>query len=523
MTLPSHTLRALLATFVLVLIAALPPVPASAAEKGIETDMTWGLSNRDRDRTVAGVQDLGATWQRITIAWHDIETSEDGYSMLGHYDDAIEKAALSGTKIVATVYTGPEWATGSSERETPPRDPADYADFIRFAGARWGDKIDAWEIWNEQNLTGFWSTGPNPAQYARLLMAAYPAVKAVDPSAPVVYGGTAYNDYNFLEGAYQEVPNLGDYYDVMATHPYTNDASAGAPTSSGAARPPEDVWFEADGRIAKKSFAAYREVHNVMLAHGDDKPIWFTEFGWSSNTADRGVTAEQQADYYTRAMRCIEQDPYVEVAVWYSYRNSYWANDANTWLDQLGLVSTDFSPKPAYNAFKSYTPGNQGCTYNYPAPAPAPEPEPEPVPVPEPEPAPEPAPEPIAPVAEPEPDTIETSAVRHRVGLRLLRSAWTARTASRRDRPHRPTRVAIRARGRVFKAERGRVELRLTCRNRGEGKRWSNVRERRTAVRRSGRFVRRLRPRTGAACILRARYRSTNERISKSRLVRFKT
>ena len=41
------------------------------------------------------------------------------------------------------------------------------------------------------------------------------------------------------------------------------------------------------------------------------------------------------------------------MAIWYIYRNHAWANNANTWVDQLGLSRSDFSPKPAYNAFKS--------------------------------------------------------------------------------------------------------------------------------------------------------------------------
>ena len=94
-----------------------------------------------------------------------------------------------------------------------------------------------------------------------------------------------------------------------------------------------------------------------MAAHGGVKPIWFTEFGWSTETGDAwGVSQAQQADYLTRALRYVEQDPYVEVALWYSLRNNYWAGNANNWEDSLGLMKTDFSHKPAYDTFKAYTP-----------------------------------------------------------------------------------------------------------------------------------------------------------------------
>jgi polysaccharide biosynthesis protein PslG len=365
-SMPSHrarrgpglqTVRLLLS---LVVAAVLLPPVADAAEKGIETDLTWGVSNVERARAVTDVQELGAKWMRLTMAWHGIETGKDSYSLLRHYDDAIAKAATSDARIVVTVYTAPSWASGVADPESPPLDPADYADFMRFAAARWGQYVDAWEVWNEPNLRDFWSTGPNASRYAQLLRAAYPAVKGADPTAAVVFGGVAYNDYRFISAAYAAVPNLGDYYDVMATHPYPRPANA----------PPDRVWLESDGRIAVKAFAGYREVRKVMLAHGDDKPLWFTEFGWSTNTVDGwGVTESQQAAYLEQALRCIEQDPYVQVAIWYLHRNHAWAADANTWADQLGLVRTDFSRKPAFDAFKQYTPGNGGCTYDIPSPA----------------------------------------------------------------------------------------------------------------------------------------------------------
>ena len=354
--------------------AVLLPPAAHSAEKGIETDLTWAISNVERDRTISDVQELGAKWMRLTMAWHDIETSPDSYSLLSHYDGAIAKAAASGARIVVTVYTSPSWASGVADREAPPLDPADYADFMRFATARWGQYVDAWEVWNEPNLRDFWSTGPDAARYARLLREAHPAVKAGDPTASVLFGGVAYNDYRFVEAAYAEVPDLGKYYDVMATHPYPRPADA----------PPDRVWLELDGRIAMKAFAAYREVRKVMLARGDDKPLWFTEFGWSTNTLDRwGVTESQQAAYLDQALRCVEQDPYVRVAIWYMHRNHFWAADANTWADQLGLVRTDFSRKPAFDAFKNYTPGAGGCTYEIPTAAEsAPPTEPVPMPTP---------------------------------------------------------------------------------------------------------------------------------------------
>jgi hypothetical protein len=52
------------------------------------------------------------------------------------------------------------------------------------------------------------------------------------------------------------------------------------------------------------------------------------------------VSEATQAAYLTLAMQCVEQDAYVQVAIWHIYRNP---GSSDTWFDQLGLVRTGFS------------------------------------------------------------------------------------------------------------------------------------------------------------------------------------
>jgi hypothetical protein len=159
----------------------------------------------------------------------------------------------------------------------------------------------------------------------------------------------------------------------MATHPYVPDG-----------RSPEAVRLDDDGRISKGAFSAYRLVRATMAAHGDTKPIWFTEFGWSTASQsllyDQGVSTQLQADYLVRAYSCLEQDPYVEVASWFSLRDQTWQNEADAWAAQLGLMTTGSTRKPAYYAMRDYVPGTGGCTYEDPFAPADPEPEPDPDP-----------------------------------------------------------------------------------------------------------------------------------------------
>jgi polysaccharide biosynthesis protein PslG len=344
--------RAALAVVVAAFASLAYPFPAQAADPGVVSDLNWGISAEDQERTAALLDTMGARWVRIHISWSDFEPSKGSYNEwnLNATGRAIAQARGAGANVVVMVHKAPAWASGSTSSNVP-RNPADFAAFMAFLAGYYKGQVGAYEIWNEQNYVRFWSTGPDPTAYTALLKAAYPAVKAGDPAALVVFGGLSTNDYDFVDGAYRA--GAKGFFDVMATHPYTDCGTAA----------PERIARRSDGRMTRGSFPAYREVRATMLAHGDAKPIWFTEFGWNTSTAvcdpargiwQGGVSEAVQADYLARAFDFLAQDPYVEVAVWYSFRNNFWALDADRAEARTGLLRTDFSPKPAYDAFVDY-------------------------------------------------------------------------------------------------------------------------------------------------------------------------
>ena len=350
------------------------PAGANAAEPGVVPDITWGISSKAQDKTAVAMQELGGGWARLSLSWSDwVSPSEGNYnnSALSHFDRGVDLARAAGYKILVMVEQSPDWARTSTNKNAPPDDNADLAAYMAFLANRYVGRVEAYEVWNEPNLLWAWPSGPSPTEYANMLRDVAPAIRGADPNAEIVFGGLNKNDYVFVERAYNAIPNLGDYFDVMALHPYPHNGRA-----------PETTWLDSKGRIDKGAFSGYREVRASMLARGDVKPIWLTEFGWSTTSLYGGVSPETQASFLTRAYRCLEQDPYVEVATWYNLRNEYWEFDADKWVTQLGLLTTDFTRKPAFYALKNYVPGQGGCTYNDPSPAPAPEPEPEPEPTP---------------------------------------------------------------------------------------------------------------------------------------------
>jgi hypothetical protein len=235
------------------------------------------------------------------------------------------------------------------------------------------------------------------------------------------------------------------------------------------------VWREPDGRISRGAFVGYREVRATMEAHGDPKPIWITEFGWATYSGYKGVSQQTQADYLVRALRCLELDPYVEVAHWYNLRNTWWEEDGNTWSGQLGLMSTDFTRKPAFDALKNYVPGTGACAYTASAEPAGPAPAPAPAPAPEPDPDANPS---TDPSEEPEEPTIVSST--RQVSMLAVRRARISH-----GRLLISGRVARGATGRIRGRARygGRTE-RFTARIGGRG--GIDIRKRLPGVRRRG-------------------------------------
>jgi len=289
---------------------------------------------------------LGTHWVRMFLTWPDVEPSRGSYSAywLGAYESSF-RALPAGTKVLLDVVGTPRWETGSSDERTPPANRQDYAAMLAGLAARFGGQVRAYEVWNEEDAGRWWIGAPDPVAYTALLKAAYNAVKGAEPRAEVLPGGFTGNDYPFLEGLY--AAGAKGYFDAVAVH---TDTACNILS-------PYSFLRGADNRILPDSFLGYREVHAVMLAHGDDKPIWMTEMSWRTSTATcsegawagqkaAGVSEQQQARFLSQAYHCLEEAPYVKVGLWFPL--------SDEGLVTSGLLREDGSPKPAYGAMKSY-------------------------------------------------------------------------------------------------------------------------------------------------------------------------
>jgi hypothetical protein len=259
----------------------------------------------------------GVRTERMEFAWDLVEPASGQYDF-SLTDRKALAAARAGIDVLGLIVRSPAWAAQHPGQPfSPPRDPADYAAFAKVLVARYGPggelwrahpevtprPVRAWQIWNEPNIANYWSAQPFMAGYAKLLGAAYPAIKQADPGATVVMAGLANYSWTDLERLFSK-GKTKLRFDVAAVHPFSG-------------RPSNSV----------KIVRLNREVLN---RHGAaKKPIWLTELTWSSAkgkkkmlTKDWETTEAGQAVRLREAFRLFVRDRRalrLERIYWYTW------------------------------------------------------------------------------------------------------------------------------------------------------------------------------------------------------------
>jgi hypothetical protein len=317
------------------------PTPLPAL--GAHFHALWSDYTDDERRVVLDkLAAAGVRWIAIDVGWAAVESVPGRLSQwqINRLSRAVNLARARGLKVEVMLWRTPSWANGGLSPEVAPLSADGFGRFAGMLAARFKGRVSAWQIWAEPNSPHAFTGSAD--DYVELLRASYPRIKAADPKALVVLGAPSLNDVSWLEGVY--AAGASPYFDVMATNPYLVPADA----------PPETPDDGTPGSIS-----AVARVKQLMDAQGDgDKPVWFTEYGWSAHVntgieeaAKRGVTPEQQADYLVRSVRYVaERYPYVKTMIWYASRDTVTGDTHN---DSFGLLTHGLSEKPAYRALKA--------------------------------------------------------------------------------------------------------------------------------------------------------------------------
>jgi hypothetical protein len=277
-----------------------------------------GLAQMERAAQFA--RDAGVKWSREEFQWNRIEPRRGEYNWK-FYDDLLACAKRNGITVYAiaaywTPYTKPYTQEGID----------DYVRYVQALVRRYKNDIKQWEIWNEPNIF-FWQ-GPKE-MYAELLIRSYAAIKEIDPQAEVLGLSTAGIDYKFID----QMLALKTPFDILTIHPYRTVL--------------KDAEFIADLKKASDK---------VVLPDGRRRPVWLTEMGWATftphNTLRQDFVATSlraQAELIARSYLCAIVSGVEPRTFWYNFRND--GDDPIYFEHQMGIMYSDFRPKPAYLAY----------------------------------------------------------------------------------------------------------------------------------------------------------------------------
>ena len=334
---------------------------AHPVDVGMNVFLEQEVEPQKRQRSLELLRGAGVTWIRQELPWEQIEPvargqtvdPKFGTSTWDKFDDIVDRATRLGLHVMLRVDTTPRWAlpAGAPDGLAPPVDFEDYFAFVGEVAARYRGRVEAYQVWNEPNLTSEWGGKPPSAvDYARLLTGASARIRAADPSARVVMAALsptltenrdALNELVYLQQLYDA--GVRGSFDVLAVQAY---GLRGGPD---------------DPRVDRSdvTFSRPTLVRSVMLSNRDaDTPVWATEMGWNVNPPSfveqrfGRVTPALQARYTLRAFERAQQEwPWLRVGfVW------YWKRPDDTNRDQdwfwFRVADPDFTLQPVYYALR---------------------------------------------------------------------------------------------------------------------------------------------------------------------------
>jgi polysaccharide biosynthesis protein PslG len=258
--------------------------------KGVNTNLAgWSVSNTPQ--IAAEITALGANWEREDLDWSSVESKPGVYNWT-QFEQVLTAAQAKGITILPILGYAPSW--------TNPGNATAYAEFVAAAVARFGPgtsfNLQWFELWNEPYFPYAWSNKtPEPEAYARDVVAASQAAKAVAPSVKFLVaadytdapqtGGTSPWETTWVHDMLVAEPNLGKWVDGVSVHPYGDDPSNPVATAGG--------WKDASNGW---SFQRIDTIRAKFQAGGVNLPFWITEEGWSSWETSEAQIAKNYAD-----------------------------------------------------------------------------------------------------------------------------------------------------------------------------------------------------------------------------------
>ena len=302
----------------------------------------------------AAATDSGAGYTRIILRWDVIQPGgPDDWKPANVPDPFIAGELAAGREVVGLLIGTPLWACDVSRGPAACQDSRAVPDmnywsaFVRRMAQQYRGRISHWVIWNEPDV---WDTAHpgstwtgSVEDYARLLKAAYLAIKDVEPSGRVLMAGQTY----FWDWSHGRRSYLDRLLDVIAadpqamTHAYYFDAV------------PYHLYFN-----PSQTPGVLSDAQATLKQHGiAGKELWINETN-APPSDDRQeppwslprfrITQSEQAAFVLQEFSLAFAAGATRVE-FYKLRNSAGHPES---IEPYGLLRADNSPRPALAAYR---------------------------------------------------------------------------------------------------------------------------------------------------------------------------
>ena len=363
--------------FAVLVVILLMAVPAAAVKAKPRMPVGFFDDPSFRWSTVAATNLRAASGAHASIVhaladWSQIApekpanplNGDDPAYNLSDLDTLVSTAPKYGLQVLITITGTPKWANGGKTTNHPPTHLADLTNFAHMLAARYNGRrpgfgaVTRWSVWNEPNLQLFLTPQFNasgkivsPQEYVKLWMAAYTGIKAGNSLAQVAAGETSNRGHNHPTAG----NGINGTSDSVAPATFANLVAKAAPHL------PFVAWAEHPYPSIPHPSATQKATYPEVRLTNIDKfgaslqqwfhrrvPIWVTE--WAEQTAPEysqggGISHAQQAKDVKTAIQLAQASPYVEMFVWFIFRDS----TSQTWFS--GIENKTGARKPAYSAW----------------------------------------------------------------------------------------------------------------------------------------------------------------------------
>ncbi|HEX3127279.1 MAG TPA: PKD domain-containing protein [Thermoanaerobaculia bacterium] len=254
--------------------------------------LSLGVNVQARDLSLVRSANVG--WVRITIPWREVNP-EQGSWFWTNTDALVRSADAKGLKILGVLSTAPVWAGSNDNGTRPPSQIGYWQAYVRRVAARYGGRIQAYEIWNEPNLgdegpgigwaKDLW-TFPRYADYLRaaaIQIRRYaPGTLVVGPVTSSQPNGRTVDVFRQLEEVVYPDGPASSFLDVVSFHGNARDDQSVL-----------DLLSQIEDQLG---IFQGRNPSNLV------KPVWLTELGWR---VGGGVSEETQRDRVRSAVEAL--------------------------------------------------------------------------------------------------------------------------------------------------------------------------------------------------------------------------